>query len=579
MKKTIKLLTACCLALVLLVCAGGGVSAATATSVWVNGVELSNNDYLSSNSATAVSGTAATEPSTYVAWFHNGTLSLNSAEVSKGTDFTVDTKTGICGISAEGDLSIELQGQNKIQAADTDFYAAIFVHGDLGIFSENGGALTSFGAKASIYSVDGDLSISGDADISANCTCAFQDDPGVGSICSENGDILVTGLASVKTRTDDGPGGTPNATEMSAVNGNIIIRGYVSVDMDHYPFPLNSYGIYASTSGSQEQGNILISDGAYVNICGPSKGLSPAGNLTIGKNAFVKIWNANWGIYTPRSISLERCCLEMCQCSAAIRADSLFTLKDAYMAEAEYSNGTGTMQVGDDLSAISINDKGWYVYDGYYIEDLLIRPIHACEEFSDCDDWDWAQPYDCVVIENNIMGSVNKDSNYFDSTGAVTRGMVVTVMYRLAGSPALSDADYAKYNGKFSDVKKDDWYYDAVVWAYCNGVTEGMSDTSFAPQQKTSREQIVTFFWRFSDFLGYDNSGSADLGSYQDLGQVGAFAVAAFQWSVSNNIVNGTTLTTLSPKDSCTRGQMAKIITCFGLTFMDDRDWIEIIGL
>jgi hypothetical protein len=146
-------------------------------------------------------------------------------------------------------------------------------------------------------------------------------------------------------------------------------------------------------------------------------------------------------------------------------------------------------------------------------------------------------------------------------------------MYRLYGSPELSQAEYDAYNNKFTDVEKGKWYYDPIVWAYNNDITTGMTDTSFAPNEKTSREQIVTFFWRFCNRLGYDNSGDDVLGGYSDLNNVSSYAVDAFRWSVTYGIVNGTSDTELSPKSPCTRGQMAKIISIFGTSFMDDVDW------
>ena len=581
MRKVRNLVTACCLALLLLAVTAGGVSAATAASVWVNGIELSEGDYLVNNSATVVTSGATTEPASYVCWYYAGTLTLNNAEITKNTPVTIGDTDGTCGIYAAGNLNIVLQGDNDVEGAPTVYSAGIAVNGNISITSSETGGLTVTGGKAGIYSNGGDITIDGNAVVSATSTGWLNDSIGFGAVFAMNGDVIFRDCATINGDFGKNAPYSDHVGIVCAYNGNVEITGHVDFSVDAHGGAESCFGIYAGPTASITSGNVTITNGARVVFDKLCLGVGAVGNLTIGKNAGLVILNAMYGIVGAQKITVAGGALEIYNLYGNPFLGNLpLTLIGSYLAAAAYTDINYHLTEAADLSKVGYGiGAGQYVYDNVhdnYIRYLYYRPIHHCESYSDCQSWDWAQPYDCFVIENNIMGSVNKDSNYFDSTGAVTRGMVVTVMYRLAGSPALSDADYAKYNGKFSDVKKDDWYYDAVVWAYCNGVTEGMSDTSFAPQQKTSREQIVTFFWRFSDFLGYDNSGSADLGSYQDLGQVGAFAVAAFQWSVSNNIVNGTTLTTLSPKDSCTRGQMAKIITCFGRTFMDDRDWIDI---
>ncbi len=92
--------------------------------------------------------------------------------------------------------------------------------------------------------------------------------------------------------------------------------------------------------------------------------------------------------------------------------------------------------------------------------------------------------------------------------------MVVTILYRLEGEPAVSG------DLPFTDVEASTWYTDAILWAVQNGIVNGMNDTQFAPGNDLTREQLVTILYRYAQDKGYDVSASADLSGYPDAGQV-----------------------------------------------------------
>ena len=156
------------------------------------------------------------------------------------------------------------------------------------------------------------------------------------------------------------------------------------------------------------------------------------------------------------------------------------------------------------------------------------------------------------MVENGIMLGVAEAT--FAPKLEMNRAMLVTVLYRVAGSPAHGA------ECRFTDVKEGDWYYDAVVWALETGVTNGNGKTTFGPYDTMTREQLVTFLYRYAK-LGGDVTGDAEaLKAYKDAGEVSAWAQEAFAWAIGNGVIKGTDVDTLSPLGTATREQVALVI-------------------
>ena len=158
------------------------------------------------------------------------------------------------------------------------------------------------------------------------------------------------------------------------------------------------------------------------------------------------------------------------------------------------------------------------------------------------------------VYEKGLMQGVSED--IFQSATTTTRGMIATILYRMEGEPAVKNAS------SFRDVADGMYYSNAVAWAAANGIVNGYADGTFQPDQTISREQMAAILYRYAQYKGCDVSVGEDTNilSYTDAAQVASYAVPAFQWAVGAGIINGTTATTLSPKGSATRGQVAAIL-------------------
>ena len=220
-------------------------------------------------------------------------------------------------------------------------------------------------------------------------------------------------------------------------------------------------------------------------------------------------------------------------------------------------------------------NSGWmYSVGGVYVnsymnaqtlsggEDIVVRyvrdytkandpePEHKCLKFTDIDMW--AHDSICYVVEHDIMNGMSE--TLFQPETKVTRAMVVTVLYRMEGSPIVSAPS------AFTDVPADAWFTDAVAWAAASGITNGRSETLFAPNEEVTRAELVTFLMRYAAWNKQDVSMRDDLSRFTDKADVPAWAADAMQWAVKTGLISGMTETTLVPAGTATRAQLATVL-------------------
>lgn len=144
---------------------------------------------------------------------------------------------------------------------------------------------------------------------------------------------------------------------------------------------------------------------------------------------------------------------------------------------------------------------------------------------------------------------------------ACTRAQIVKILYNLSGN----QTDYSYYYLPFTDVAPGAWYYNAIAWAYCNDVTSGTSATTFTPNAAITRQQLVTFLYRYTVKYAPEFTGNAaPISAFPDAGSVANWAYAAMSWAVGNGLIQGNAhdngLDYLDPNGSATRAQTATII-------------------
>ena len=174
--------------------------------------------------------------------------------------------------------------------------------------------------------------------------------------------------------------------------------------------------------------------------------------------------------------------------------------------------------------------------------------------FADVKKDDWHYKSVKYVYENNLMQGTD---NGFEPESKMSRAMLVTVLYRMA------KPESAENTHSFADVPEGQWYSDAVEWAASNGIVSGITSTEFAPDSDISREQMALIIYRFAKMQGYNVSNVADISSFADTADVSDWALDAIRWANKTELVNGTSETTLSPKATATRAQVAAILMRF----------------
>lgn len=173
--------------------------------------------------------------------------------------------------------------------------------------------------------------------------------------------------------------------------------------------------------------------------------------------------------------------------------------------------------------------------------------------YSDVSEGDWFYNEVKYVHENGLMNGVG--GSLFAPNAAVTRAMAVTTLYRLAGSPGVSGAN------PFTDLEQD-WYMDAVQWAFEAGVTKGTSETTFDPDTVITREQLAAMFYRYAQYCGLDVSvgKDTDILSYTDAQSISDWAMDAMQWACGSGLIRGVGNDTLAPTADSSRAQLAAML-------------------
>ena len=174
--------------------------------------------------------------------------------------------------------------------------------------------------------------------------------------------------------------------------------------------------------------------------------------------------------------------------------------------------------------------------------------------FTDVDTDDWFADAVQYMLDNGMMNGVT-DTTFGPGT-TTTRGMIVTILYRLEGEPDTTASS-------FTDVASGMYYADAVAWAQANSIVTGITETIFAPDQAITREQMAAILYRYAQYKGYDVTASNDLSSYTDASRISAYATTAMQWANAEGLITGNTSTTINPTGNATRAEVATILMRF----------------
>lgn len=184
----------------------------------------------------------------------------------------------------------------------------------------------------------------------------------------------------------------------------------------------------------------------------------------------------------------------------------------------------------------------------------LSLPAFAAVEdtgFADVNPGDWYADEVVYCRENGLMAGTG--DTMFSPNDSMSRGMLATVLYKLAGSPSLEGEDLGY---PFADVPGDSWFADAVYWARLNGVAAGYDADTFGPNDPVTRQQMVTMLWQ------YEGRPAADPGTdFADEAAIADWASTAVDWARESGFVSGVGENRFNPEGTATRAQAAIVLT------------------
>ena len=209
-------------------------------------------------------------------------------------------------------------------------------------------------------------------------------------------------------------------------------------------------------------------------------------------------------------------------------------------------NGDGTFTFSMPDSDISIEAE--FVEEGGEEPPVIDLP------FTDVADDAWYAGPVQFVYEQGLMTGVSETD--FGPNLTTTRGMIVTMLYRLQGEPEVGES-------AFTDVNPDAYYADAVTWAAENDIVSGYGSGNFGPNDAITREQLAAILYRYCEAMGYEISARSDLSAYSDADSISSWATDVISWAHAMGLINGVSKTELAPQATATRAQVAAILERF----------------
>ena len=183
-----------------------------------------------------------------------------------------------------------------------------------------------------------------------------------------------------------------------------------------------------------------------------------------------------------------------------------------------------------------------------------LQPGASASQFADLTSGSWYYGGVRYALENGLMTGTS--ARTFAPDRPVTRAMLVTILWRLAGEP------YGRVS-PFEDVLPGSWYAQAVSWAYDKGIVTGVTATSFQPGAPVTREQLCAILCRYAALTGKNTAASASLDAFTDRAQVSAYAEASVRWALQAGLLTGVGDGRLAPRSGATRAQLAVLLQRF----------------
>lgn len=527
--------------------------------IWVGGIQVTAEN---KDDVLGDGGSVKYDPTTDTLTLTDATIINESGHgiYSYGINLTVN------GIDTEAEGNNSISGTCTFESGvDEEGYEYSFTTSGNGIFAEgNGydgnGGLVITGTLGNITAEGGkgisayeDIVIKGSVE-AISCTGDITD-----GISSDFGSVIVEKTGNIGNII------APDYNGIAA-SENVIINGTIgNINGGGYA------GVHATGGDVTISGNVGSITGlesgieVYHNIDWDENGneVYSGGNVTI-RGRVGKISGGRIGIYTDADLKISG--------SAEVTA----TDTDAYDKYALSLGGNIILPEGKDIITEPAGYKVDSVLVGIYEEEnvtveiwhnticdsegnpvLTVKFEGFVNPFEDVNTSDWYYADVTYAVENGLFSG--KTETAFAPNDHLTRAMLVTVLYRAEGEPAINSSI------PFSDVGTSSYYANAVSWAKQNGIVNGVTENEFAPDANITREQIAAILNRYAAYKAYDVSvgENTNILSYADFNQISEYAISSIQYAVGSGLMKGKTETTLNPQDNATRAEAAAILHRF----------------
>ena len=475
-----------------------------------------------------------------------------------GGEFTLSNTSGKGVVTSAGDLTIT---NGTIQAANSGKVAAVYATGGSVTLADDATLKGSYGIMAfdTTVTVNGSITANktalslGNASAQVNAGAALQQS-GINSATVElvGGQLTVTGgeiRGGTGIRADA-------ASSLTVTGGSFYNMG------DRY---FNDF----------QTEELHITGGSFASDVGARL---PEGYLTLLENGMYTVTEATLAIgqstaslYPNDTVTLT--------VTPANAAGLTWTSSNA--AVATVNNGTvtalavgqttitATISNGSTVTcAVTVQERPSPVIPGggggnATIDDEDV-PLASVLPFDDVADADWFHDAVAYVYDRELMVGVT--DNLFAPYNEITRGMIVSILYRLDGSPEIAETDV------FGDVAAGQWYSKGVAWAAAHEIVLGYGDGTFAPNKNITREELAAILYRYAAYKGYTVTVAADAAlNFTDAAEVSAYAEPALLWAVENGLINGMGDGTVCARSGATRAQAATILQNFCGKYVDEK--------
>ncbi len=543
-------------------------------------VEFSNNKNVGTASVTVTMNEKIATVNFTIIKDNAPTVSISDVSVTYGTAYTLTpvakTAAGV-EITGENIITIKYYTNEACTEGETDTAPT-----DAG----------TYWAKATLTGTNNYAEVSNVAKITiSNATFAVSAEGWAGTYDGEPHGITVTadGATITYCETEDGEYTSDNPQytnagrytvyyKVSKANHNDV-TGSVEVEITK----INPTGLTITANGEESLsltggGTVTIAESAHPENAAPSIACSPSitpnedGTYTLPNSTETYTFTASYPESTNYNAFEVSCTVSVTRYNTYIPSPSYYTLTFDVNGGSEISSVRKSYGTTIDLTDY-VPTKDGYIFTGWYSDAACTDEITSVRltrnttvyagwtknvepvvnPFVDVFEDDWYYDDVLYAYANGLMQGTSV--NEFSPNVTTTRGMIVTILYRLEGSPNVI------YTGELLDVPANMYYATAVDWAAANGILTGYGNGKFGPDDPITREQMAAILWRYAKYKGVDVSAgeNTNILSYNDFAEISEYAIPAMQWVCGEGIIGGYN-GYLTPGDSATRGQVAAIL-------------------